>query len=67
MGESVKQAVIDTVACPRFRCSAPIGSFCLTKTTRNHTERVHAAIKEALKGLARDKGATDPEIDKIFR
>ncbi len=56
---TVSDAVTALAACPK--CRAAIDVRCTTKTKRNHTQRVRAALIEAIaqegedRGLSRDK------------
>lgn len=48
-GETMSRYVARLAACPK--CLSPQGTPCSTRTGRNHTERVHAAIRRELELL----------------
>jgi hypothetical protein len=59
---AIAEAVRAIAVCPRYDCRAGIGLRCIVRSGRNHTERVHAALREALALEAEDRGFTADEI-----
>ncbi len=53
----VADAIRSAAACPR--CHALIDKHCHTATGRNHPERVHAALVEAIKAIPRLRSSED--------
>jgi len=59
-GETMRSYVARLSVCPM--CSSPQGIPCQTRSGRNHTKRVHAAILRELNLLKEHRTMPDTEI-----